>query len=67
MRAQFSNQVSLVERKETTPLAGRATRWWSAPVRFHAATFALLRRAAAHRAFAHADPWLRQTRNGIRA
>jgi hypothetical protein len=56
-----------VERKETTPLAGRATRWWSAPSRFQAATLALLRKAAAHRELAHGDPWLRQTPNGIRA
>jgi len=67
MRAPKSNQVILVERKETKSFAGRATRWWSAPARFRAATWTLLRRAAAPRDLPHADPWLRHTPNGIRA
>ena len=56
-----------MERKDRTLLAGRATRWWLAPVRLPTTTLALLRIAAAQRGLPHVDPWLRQTPNGIRA
>jgi hypothetical protein len=56
-----------VERKERTPLDGRTTRWWLAPVRFPTTTLTLLRRAAAQPNLPRLDPWLRQTPNGIRA
>ena len=65
-RAVLGNRVDLVERKDRT-LAGRATRWWLAPVRLPTTTLTLLRRAAAQRELPHGDPWLRQAPNGIRA
>jgi hypothetical protein len=69
MRAPYMNQGYLVERKETTSLAGRVTRWWSAPVRLPSTTWTLLRRAAARRGlgFPEMHPWVRQAPNGIRA
>jgi len=68
MRAPvFGDRVDLVERKDRTLLAGRATRWWHAPVRLPTATLTLLRRAAAQRGLPRVNPWLRQTPNGIRA
>jgi hypothetical protein len=67
MRAPRWNWIDLVETKERTLLAGRATRWWLAPVRLPTATLTLLRRAAERRELPHVDPWVRQTPNGIRA
>ncbi|HWN37805.1 MAG TPA: hypothetical protein VNP02_04865 [Gammaproteobacteria bacterium] len=56
-----------MERTQRTLIAGRATRWWLAPVRLPTATLTLLRRAAAQRELPHVDAWLRQSPNGIRA
>jgi hypothetical protein len=61
-------QEENVKASPTTQLSRRATRWWSAPARFTAASLALLRRASLRRErdSLENDPWVRQTPVGIR-
>ena len=53
--------------KSSSALARRATRWWSAPLRFTADTLALLRKSAAAPRERVSGRWLLQTPVGIRA
>jgi hypothetical protein len=52
--------------KQASSLARRATRWWSAPVRFTTSAAAMLRNRSGNRPRAPSS-WLAHTPVGIRA